>query len=465
MEVIEMNLNNQEIKKLDFRNDFLLCEDRIFIGSSLNIYGVLVKKEDMQNNKKGIILKKCPYVYDEKDEINQLIRKLEDYNFITLRQALSDYLNIKRIRKDTFCNWLNKKIYPLPLVRVICFLSNKNILELLENKVITDFCEQSQIKFPSSREEICSDFMAYFVGLHFGDGTLNNERWKIVDGDEEQLNLKYSNEFLTMIQYKLAKVFSIKSSKLYKIKDKNAYELIISNKWFGRYLNSVYKIEFNRKENPTVPYLLQNKKELVLRGMFDTDGSIKSYRVSIGTRYLNLYDWIRKILDEYGIKYKTKINRIQRKNEVYVLEIQKGHISKFINIIGFSHPRKMLEVKKYLLTFSSSRNFIGYSKMYKPKISKGRFIELCNYLRPIKNSGKVRLISDFNKLDVNKKKEIINNIKINFDIKKEPIKRGFINSYKIERILSNFCKYEKLRNRTKNEEIEKLMKDLKVIWN
>src|SRR3989344_744395 len=146
MELIEMNLNNQEIKKLDFRNDFLLCEDRIFIGSSLNIYGVLVKKEDVQNNKKGIILKKCPYVYDEKDEINQLIRKLEDYNFITLRQALSDYLNIKRIRKDTFCNWLNKKIYPLPLVRVICFLSNKNILELLENKVITDFCEQSQIK-------------------------------------------------------------------------------------------------------------------------------------------------------------------------------------------------------------------------------------------------------------------------------------------------------------------------------
>ena len=43
-----MNLNNQEIKKLDFRNDFLLYEDKIFINGSLNLYGVLVKKEDMQ---------------------------------------------------------------------------------------------------------------------------------------------------------------------------------------------------------------------------------------------------------------------------------------------------------------------------------------------------------------------------------------------------------------------------------
>ena len=320
-----MNLNNQEIKKLDFRNDFLLYEDKIFINGSLNLYGVLVKKEDMQNNKKGLILKKCPYTYDEKDEIKQLIRELEDYNFITLRQALSDYLNIKRIRKDTFCNWLKKKIYPLSLVRVICFLINKNVNGLLKDKVITDFCNKSQIKFPYFREEICSDFMTYFIGLHFGDGTLNNKRWKIVDGDEAPLNLKYSSEFLTKIQNKLSEIFSINSSKIYKIKNKNAYELVVSNKWFCRYLNSVYKIEFNRKENPTVPDLLQNKEKLVLRGLFDTDGSIKSYRVSIGTKYRELYNWICKILDNFEIKHKLKINRIQRKNQVYIIDIHKDY--------------------------------------------------------------------------------------------------------------------------------------------
>ena len=106
-----MNLINQEIKKLDFRNDFLLDEDKIFIDSSLNIYGVLIKKEDMQNNKKGIILKKCPYVYDDKDEIKQLIQKLKDYNFITLRQVLSDYLNIKRIIFVTHSYFFNKFRY------------------------------------------------------------------------------------------------------------------------------------------------------------------------------------------------------------------------------------------------------------------------------------------------------------------------------------------------------------------
>ncbi len=458
-----MNLNKQEIKKLDFINDFLLYEE-VFIDNYLNIYGLLVKKEDMQNNKKGIILKRCPYVYDEKEEIKQLIHKLENYNFITLRQALSDYLNIKRVRKDTFYNWLNKKIYPLPLVRTICFLLNENVLKLLKDKVITDFCEQSQIKFPSSHEEICSNFMAYFVGLHFGDGTLNNERWKIVDGDRDIPNLRYSYEFLTKIKNKLTKTFSTNSLKLYKVKNKNAYELVISNKWFCRYLNFVYKIEYRKKENPIVPDLFQNKEKLVLRGMFDTDGSIKNYRVSMGTTYKRLYEWICKILNKHEIRYKEKINKVQRKNDVYAAEIKKEDIFKFINTIGFSHPRKMLEVKKYLLTSSSVRNFINYSKEYKPKISEEKFIEVCQYLRPIKDSGKVRLTSDFKILDSTKKKVIINNIKINFDINKEPNKAGYINSSKVQRILSNYCRYEKLRNKTSDKEIETLMDNLSLIW-
>ena len=199
--------------------------------------------------------------------------------------------------------------------------------------------------------------------------------------------------------------------------------------------------------------------------MFDTDGSIKSYRVSIGTRYPRLYDWIRKILDDYEIKYKTKINRIQRKNEVYILEIHKDYIPRFIRIIGFSHPRKMLEIKKYLLTTSSMRNFIAYSKEYKPKISEEKFVELCHYLRPIKDSGKVRVTSDFHKVDNTKKKEIINDIKLNFDIDKEPNEQGYVNSSKVQRILSNYCKYEKMRNKTNTSEIKKLMEKLIVIWN
>ena len=125
----------------------------------------------------------------------------------------------------------------------------------------------------------------------------------------------------------------------------------------------------------------------------------------------------------------------------------------------------MLEARKYMKTTSSSRNFIGYSREYEPKISEEKFIELCNYLRPIKDSGKVRLTSEFNKLNANKKREIINSIKVNFGINKEPNKIGIINSSKVQRILSNYCKYEKVRNKVDDKEIKKLMENLNIIWN
>jgi hypothetical protein len=173
---------------------------------------------------------------------------------------------------------------------------------------------------------------------------------------------------------------------------------------------------------------------------------------------------ICKILDSYEIHYKIKINKFQRKNEVYILEICKEHISKFINSIGFSHPRKMLEVKRYLLTSSASRNFTGYIKEYKPKIPEEKFIELCNYLRPIKNSSKARFTSEFKKLKYSKKREILNSLRINFDIDKEPNLKGFINSHKIQTILSNYCVYKKITNKVSDIEIKKLLNRLHLIW-
>ena len=131
-------------------------------------------------------------------------------------------------------------------------------------------------------------------------------------------------------------------------KNKNAYELTVPNKWFSRYLNFVYNLELGAKTKPKIPKILKNKKHLVLRGLFDTDGSIKEYRVSIGTKYPALFKEIVDIIDSFGLKYRIKINKIQRKNEVYTLEIKKECIVNFIRNIGFSHPRKIIEVGKYL---------------------------------------------------------------------------------------------------------------------
>jgi len=455
-------MNN--VNKLNCYNDPLLFGNKLTINDNINIYGILMKKEDFENNKKGAILKKCPYIYDEDNEIEKIIHKLKDQNYIKIRQLLSDYLKTKRIRKDTFENWLKQRIYPLPLIRVLFQELNKDIVDIIKNKKITDFCNQSKIKLPTNIQEISSDFMAYFVGLHLGDGTLNEERWKITDGDRESRNLIYSWNFLHKIKKKLKKRFYITSSKIYKIKNKNAYSLQINNKWFCRFLKYVYDVEYGEKQNPRVSYLFEKKSRLVLRGLFDTDGSIKYYRINIGTKYKVLYNWIVGILEKEKIEYKKKINDTNKRNTLYCVEIKKESIKPFLNKIGFSHPRKMQEIEKYLLTTSASSKFVGYKKGYSPKIGKEDLEYLCKFIRPIKNAGKIYFLSKFNKLKKAKKKEILENFRLNFNIRKSPDKKGYIYSYRIEKILTKYFIYEKKRKRSEKSIIDSLIKKLDNIW-
>ncbi len=449
---------------INYKKDPLLSRKKIFICGIVNLYGALIRKEDMQKNKKGEVLKKCPYVLDKDNEIYNILKKLKNKNFLKVRSVLSKYLQIKSVRKDTFYGWLKKNMYPLPLIRVACFLNKENILNVLKNKIITNFCKSSKIKLPSLTNDLNSDFIAYFLGLHLGDGTLNKERWKIADGDMEEKNLRYSYEFLNKIKNNLKKIFSISHSKIYKIKKKNAYELIVVNKWFGRYLNFVYGIEQKEKENPLIPKVLKNKKELVLRGLFDTDGSIKNYRIIIGSKYKKIYREIEDILKKHKIEYKKRINNTQRGNPFYILEIKKEFIVKFIKTIGFSHPRKIEEIKKYLLTTSHSRDFKRYKKEYKPKVSEKKFLELCQYIRPIKNAGKVRFISEFNKLNQKERERVVKNFRKNFEISKSPNYKNYVYSYRIERILTNYCIYKRKRNKTEDNQIKEITEKLKEIW-
>jgi hypothetical protein len=447
---------------LNYDNDPLLSEEKLFINKALNIYALIVKKDDFENNKKGAVLKKCPYVLDEDKKILNAIYRLRDKNYMEVRQLLGDYLKIKRIRKDTLEKWIKQRRYPLPLVRVAFQTLNKDVLKVLKNRKITDFCNKSQIKFPSSLKDISSDFMAYLIGVHMGDGTLNNERWKIADGDMERKNLKYSYKFLNKIRNKIKKIFSV-NPKIYKLSRKNAYELIISNKWLCRYFHFVYGMEYNEKKNPEIPALLKDKRHLLFRGLMDSDGSIKNYKVSIGTKHNRLHNILKEILEESKIGFREKTNKTQRKNLFYTLEIKKEFIVKFIKLVGFSHPRKLKEIIKYLNTSSSSMTFSSYIN-YNPKISSKDFREICEFLRPIRNAGKVRFITKFNKLNERDKKRIINNIRSNFEIKKKPNEKGYINSYKIEKILTKHCIYKKDRMPTKKREIDKIVINLNKIW-
>ena len=79
--------------KFSYKNDPLLSQNRKLIKDGLSAYGILLKKEDMNKNKKGTILKKSPYLIDKKREIKHMLKtgvKLElealsakNFRFIT----------------------------------------------------------------------------------------------------------------------------------------------------------------------------------------------------------------------------------------------------------------------------------------------------------------------------------------------------------------------------------------------
>jgi len=453
-------MNSISKNGFNFETDHLLSNKKIFIDNRLNIYAVLVKKEDMLNNKKGTILKKCVYFHDNSDLIKNLISKIKDENYIYIRSELSNYLKIKRIRKDTFCNWLNKNLYPLPLIRVLSLISKINIFDMIKFGYFTDFCDQSSINFPCNLDEINNDFLTYFIGLHIGDGTLNEERWKIVDGDRCKYNLKYSYDFLCKINNKIKTLFLINNGKIRKVKNKNAYELLIHNKWFCRYLNFVFGFNFYKKTDPRIPKLFYSKKHLVVRGLFDTDGSIKNYKISFGTIFLGLFIELCNFLDLSNIKYNSTINKKYGRKPLYSLIIQRNHNFSFIKLVGFSHPRKILEIKCFLSSTSLLKDFKGYSKSYSPIIPHNDFMHLCKFVRPIKNAGKVRFLSKIHSIGPSKKENIFNNFRKNFKTNKIPNDKGYVNSYKIERLFTDYCVYSNNRVPMKKIKIQKIINPL-----
>jgi hypothetical protein len=459
-----MTTKNQQMEKMNYKNDPLLEDSCLFIDGKFNLYGALFRKTEMLKNNKGQVYKKAAYIRDDNGEISTLIRQLNNGKFSELRQTLANYIGTKRVRLDTVTRGLEKGVFPLPLVRVTCHLKGRDVLEVLNGKTITDFCNKSSIKFPALMDDICSDFMAYFIGLHLGDGTVNEERWKMVDGDESIEGLKFSALFLAKVKLKLEQIFSIKSARLSKVKDKNAYELRVPNKWFCRYLNFTYSLEFGEKKNPKLPLILKHKQNLIVRGLFDTDGSVKNVRIGIGTKYRDLKEEIGDVLSQNDIDFKEKLSTVHRKNELYHLEIMKEDLHKFILCIGFSHPRKILEARKCLLSSSCKREFVVFSKEYRPLISEKDFLEMCQYLRPIKNAGKIRLVAAFDRLDEVSKERVIKNVKANFNLDKSVNKHRHINSYKAERILTRYCQYRNIRVRMNESEIDKALENISQIW-
>lgn len=363
--------------------------------------------------------------------------------------------------RDSLQSFVRKRSYPITLLRIISELTNENeFFKIFESGYITDFSGFNKIKLITNINHL-PDFLFYLFGVLLGDGTINKERIKIVDGDGREDKIKFSRDFLEKIKKKMEEIFKTRVPPIRKIKHKNCYELVFNNKWLCYYLNFLFGLEFGRKIDPKIQRRIifnNHQMSLIIRGLFDTDGSLDGYRATFASKYSPLFKEVLQFLKDKNIN-NIAIREISknRTNLVFTLEILSQDVSKYAKLIGFSHPRKSLEIKQYILSNSQERII----KAVKEK----EIYEIGHFLRPIAKQ-KLRVISDFFRLNKEKREELIkmfnNRFKCNF--RQMIRKNNHLNNKKITRLFMNIFEYEPKRKSVSDQAADDLYNSWSKIW-
>jgi len=372
---------------LTYRNDPLLIEeandpamystvrdmknkDFIFFREDiLNLYSALVKKKDFKRKAKcfSFLLLRMPYVSGDK-VIEIFLRKLnqvysKEKNYIKFREEIANYCNLKhRITLQQLNGWIKQKKLPFVAVRMIAskFKDESKIMADLFSKAEKISGSSSSGFLPPSRLKDCfNDLNMYFVGAAFGDGGFSGEvMWTLVDGALKSRELFHSVKFIELIKKILKDEYNI--NKFTILKSKNKVVLVVSNKFFCRYLNFFFDLPFSYKgEKLQVPRLFRfNRKEneyLFWRGLSDTDGSFRESTTTftIGMKQKRLLNEFGGFLRKKGIAYS------QRGQHLNVLT---NSLAKYAHYVGSSHSRKKEILLNQLKKGPSHRVFMGLNK-------------------------------------------------------------------------------------------------------
>lgn len=372
---------------LTYRNDPLLIEeandparydsvrdiknkDLIFLHKDvLNLYSALVKKKDFERKEKCVsfLLSRMPYVSGNKvsevflRKLNQVYSKERDY--IKFREEIANYCNLKhRITLQQLKGWIKRKIFPFVAIRILAsqFKDELRIMSdifLKGNKISGS---SSTGFLPPLKLNDCFDNLnVYFIGSAFGDGGFSGEvMWTLVDGTLQEKELFHSIKFIEFIKKILEDIYKIKEFTI--LKSKNKVVLVVSNKFFCRYLNFFFDLPFSYKgERLQVPKLFDyNPREnegLFWRGLSDTDGS---FRDATTTFTIGMKQKI--LLKEFG-EFLRK-NRIEYSLRGQHLNVLTNSLAKYANCVGSSHPRKQGILIKQLMRGPSHKILLGPNK-------------------------------------------------------------------------------------------------------
>ena len=212
---------------------------------------------------------------------------------------------------------------------------------------------------------------AYYLGLIFGDGGLNNKNnVTLTNGDDHILN--FIREY-----YKKRKI-----SFREELNSKKSIN-IISKKPHRDFLRENYNIEYSLSTNKEWPIdILKSKKNIVasfIRGLYESDGWVENKpSIHIGLNNERFIKNLQCILLNFGIISSIRVKKNNKKDN-FVLSIYRSNLEKFMKEIGLDkRGRKHKYINKHIYK-NINKNKKKNENLFFDKIDKIENVESENY--------------------------------------------------------------------------------------
>lgn len=227
------------------------------------------------------------------------------------------------------------QIYQVSTIVIIQWLRFRDIktrthLESMNNDDLRRILSLQKIKTPPKSYSLLTPEKAYLLAVLAGDGHINPKNI--------QLEIKKDIEFTEEFSRCLKEVYGFDYKVHYYVK-RDTYRVYAASRIICK---DLLEIGDFRTYSWRVPELIENTKDLeitssYIKGMFDSEGSVSKYRISMVSVSKEGIHGIQKLLLKLGIS--SKISLLRKKYYSLVIS-RKENLKQYKEKIGFTIKRK-----------------------------------------------------------------------------------------------------------------------------
>lgn len=195
----------------------------------------------------------------------------------------------------------------------------------------------------------------YFIGLLIGDGCLSSD--KQISFSSEKNNV--SDKFCQIVKKYYNYECKVRKDK----RRKNLYSFYIYSVDIIKNIKQEFGDIFHYSYNKYLTYeILESSKSKIaslIRGIFDTDGSVSNSCCDIILSSKKIIDQLHVLLLHYGI-FSTKTIKEYKRKGYYRIQIYGNNYRRFVKNIGFGHFKKKEISEKILFKKNNSNQIIPF---------------------------------------------------------------------------------------------------------